>query len=637
MILGRMADIFLSYSREDQSIARRFAEGFARAGLSVWWDQALAPGEAFDDVTEKALEQAGIVVVLWSRTSVTSRWVRAEATWATSENKLVPVMIEHCKRPIMFELTQSVELLNWQGRDDDPVWQGLVESLAQRAGKPRNYGARTSLPPSLPSASASLRVAVLPFADLSAARDQEYFSDGLTEEILNQLARIRELRVVGRTSSFSFKGRNEDLRDIARKLDVGHLLEGSVRKDADRLRITAQLVDGRDGSQHWSRTYDRKLASVFDLQEEIARDVASALSVSLEIGEASRARGGTKSLEAYDRYLQARQLHTHVGREHQLRAAQLCRDAISLDPGFSKAWLLLADLLPRTLLGVPPDKAGSIWAETAAANQRVQELTPEAWWARSVRAIAHLRRREYGPAETLVRTLLDEGPLTATDIERGWASIQLLYATGRLAEALRLQQSIARIEPRSLRVSYDLQRLLIANGANELAEQENERSLSLSGNLQPIHFHRLSLLIAKQGASADDIRAQYRKVVETQNIQMPHIDQIVAAHPDKVAVRAAIRGALDDPRLWHFSGLGTTATIADAYGEAELALEALHKQVNLGVDYNTVAVSLNHSGLRAHPRFKDLMRQLGLPDYWRQSGYWPDFGSPLGDDDFECH
>ena len=143
--------------------------------------------------------------------------------------------------------------------------------------------------------------------------DQEYFSDGLTEEILNQLAQIRELRVTGRTSSFSFKGKNEDLRKIAEQLGVANLLEGSVRKDGDNLRITAQLIDGRDGAHLWSKTYARELKQVFTVQEEIARDVAQALSVTLDIGETSRATGGTTHVEAYDKYLQARALTLQGG------------------------------------------------------------------------------------------------------------------------------------------------------------------------------------------------------------------------------------------------------------------------------------------------------------------------------------
>lgn len=130
-------------------------------------------------------------------------------------------------------------------------------------------------------------MAVLPFENLSPDKDQEYFADGLSEEILNQVAQIEGLRVTARSSSFSFKGKNEDARVIGQKLDVANLLEGSVRKDGTHLRINAQLIDARDGGEVFSKSYNRELDEVFELQEEIARDVALALSVKLDVGETS--------------------------------------------------------------------------------------------------------------------------------------------------------------------------------------------------------------------------------------------------------------------------------------------------------------------------------------------------------------
>ena len=175
--------------------------------------------------------------------------------------------------------------------------------------------------------SAQPSLAVLPFADLSRARDQEYLADGLAEEILNQLAQSPALRVVGRTSSFSFKGRNEDLRAIGRKLGVDHLLEGSVRKDGDHLRVTAQLVRADDGIHLWSKSYARELRDVFAVQEEISRDVAQALSVKLDVAKFNRDQGGTTSVEAYERYLRWRGIGMRelFDFEHDRERLQLAR------------------------------------------------------------------------------------------------------------------------------------------------------------------------------------------------------------------------------------------------------------------------------------------------------------------------
>ena len=185
---------------------------------------------------------------------------------------------------------------------------------------------------------------MLPFADLSQAHDQEYLGDGLAEEILNQLAQIPALRLVGRTSSFSFKGKNEDLRTIGGKLGVAHLLEGSVRKDGDQLRVTAQLVRADDGSHLWSKTYARELRDVFKVQDDIARDVAQALSVKLDAVTLNRAQGGTTNIDAYDRYLRWRQLYLSDkwDEEHERQRVQLAREAVAFDPRFVLAWDALA-------------------------------------------------------------------------------------------------------------------------------------------------------------------------------------------------------------------------------------------------------------------------------------------------------
>ena len=346
-----MADIFLSYSRQDQITARRFAEALEQAGFSVWWDQTLRSGEAYDEVTERALKSAKAVVVLWSKTSVASRWVRAEATIADRAGTLVPAMIEPCERPVMFELRQTADLSEWKGNPQDRSWATFLSDLRAVTG---GSGLPTSGPapdsggkpvawsvwkpaaalvaiaivvasgwmlwqkfhgqePASGAAAAQRTagdqtLAVLPFVNLSSDPQQEYFVDGLTEELLNSLAGVTGLRVTGRTSAFYFKGRNEDMKVIGEKLGVEYLLEGSVRKDGDQLRILAQLVKSKDSFHLWSQTYDRPFNDVFKVQEEIARSVAGALQISLGVGEIGRSPLMTRDVEAYQAYAEARAL-----------------------------------------------------------------------------------------------------------------------------------------------------------------------------------------------------------------------------------------------------------------------------------------------------------------------------------------
>jgi TolB-like protein len=185
-------------------------------------------------------------------------------------------------------------------------------------------------------------IAVLPFADMSPEGDQEYFADGVAEEILNAIARIPSLRVAARTSAFSFKGENIDVRQVGERLSVGAVLEGSVRQEGDRLRITAQLIDARDGFHLWSERYDRELKSIFEVQDEIAREIVRALEVQLVGSQALSIDIPTTSPEAYEAYLRARHAIGTGTLDTWRHARDLLERALELDPEFAPAYASLA-------------------------------------------------------------------------------------------------------------------------------------------------------------------------------------------------------------------------------------------------------------------------------------------------------
>jgi TolB-like protein len=381
-----LPDIFLSYNREDHATARRFAEGFEREGLSVWWDATLRSGEAYDEVTEQALRDAKAVVVLWSKKSVISRWVRAEATLADRNKTLVPVMIEDCRRPIMFELTQTADLSAWSGDASDRAWQGYLADVRRFVEKDslgvelRAEVARSSARVSDTSStmdSAVERVpsiAVLPFANISGDKEQEYFSDGLAEEIINALARLPTLKVVARTSAFAFRGQNTDIRRIAETLGVAHILEGSVRRAGQRIRVTAQLITARDGLHLWSERYDRELADVFAVQDEISAAISEALKVKLSPRAPDKPRH-TPKLPAYEALLKARHLHWKATPESMGEAKVLYEQAIALDPQYALAHAGYAGyLFGRANLGLSPIR--EVAPAVRALAQRALELDP---------------------------------------------------------------------------------------------------------------------------------------------------------------------------------------------------------------------------------------------------------------------
>ncbi len=224
-------------------------------------------------------------------------------------------------------------------------------------------------------------VAVLPFVDLSQQGDQEYFADGISEEILNVLVRIPGLKVAGRTSSFSFKGRNEDLREIGTALGVNHVLEGSVRRSGTKLRITAQLIRGDDGFHLWSETYDREVADIFEIQDEIARSVADQLAVSLGLSKEPLVKEKTADIVAYENYLKANQLYRQRGKDNLDTALLLLNEAVARDPEFAPSWAKIAAIYTvyeSYVGGNPTREQWTLWrAIGSAAAERAIALNPE--------------------------------------------------------------------------------------------------------------------------------------------------------------------------------------------------------------------------------------------------------------------
>ena len=374
-------DIFLSYNREDAATAKRFADGFAAEGLSVWWDTALRSGEAYDEVTEAALRGAKAVVVLWSPRSVVSRWVRAEATIADRCKTLVPVTIEPCERPIMFELTQTAELSHWTGDAGDAAWQAFLTDVRHRVGQqsaPQLSNSPTNrVPAAQPQAKSAAKpnVIILPFVNMSGDTEQEYFSDGVTEDIITDLGRVAALSLVSRNMAFSYKGKTVATAHLAETLHVSHILEGSVRKSGDRIRITAQLMDAATDTQVWAERFDRTLDDIFAIQDDISKAVVAALKLHLAPDE-QRAieQRPTSNPEAYELFLMARQFGRTGSERMKPLIVRLCQRAVEIDPGFALAWAHLsfaeAELSQRNVVGFTIEGA-------YASAQRALEVDPD--------------------------------------------------------------------------------------------------------------------------------------------------------------------------------------------------------------------------------------------------------------------
>ena len=384
---------------------------------------------------------------------------------------------------------------------------GVALVAGRGAGSPTTSAAEGEALDSVPEHAS---VVVLPFADLSPAGDQEYFSDGLTEEILNALVRIPGLRVPARTTSFAFKGRNVPVPEIARQLGVAHVLEGSVRRAGDRLRITAQLVDARNDRHLWSETYDRDLADVFAVQEEIARAVTAALEVRLAGGAESRVNAaagrivatGTADSEAYELYL--RGLHAWNRRSgpalHQ--AARYFEQALERDSSFARGWAGLA--LTYVLIPEYTDTLADRWLpRVRLAAGRALAVDSSLAEAYTALGYAHALEWDIAASELEFRRALAVNPSYATAHQ--WFSSGL-SGTGRIEEALPLMERARDLDPLSFIINANLADQYLFLGRLDDAVIQYERALELNPDGSPDYQAAYAVALVHAGRKDDALR-----------------------------------------------------------------------------------------------------------------------------------
>ncbi|MGH8115926.1 MAG: TIR domain-containing protein [Rhodanobacteraceae bacterium] len=382
-----MADVFVSYARADKPRVAPLVAAIEAKGWTVWWDPEMSPGKEFDDEIDVELQAAKAVLVVWTPTSVASRWVRGEARDAAERGILVPVRFDQARLPIDVRALHTTDLDAW---NEDPAsvqaqefLRALAAMIARSQAAQSTKAADASAAP--PSASESRRfsICVLPFINMSGDPEQEYFSDGITEDIITDLSKISALSIISRNGSFLYKGKQVDIPKVACELKVTHVLEGSVRKAGGRVRISAQLIDGTINNHVWAERYDRDASDIFALQDEISHAIVKALRLRL-LPEEKKAieRRGTDNVEAHDLYLMARQIYV-TSREDE-RASQAivrtCTRATEIDPKYAQAWALLA-MAYRNLreLGVESD-------DGMAATERALALDPKLAEAHAVKA-----------------------------------------------------------------------------------------------------------------------------------------------------------------------------------------------------------------------------------------------------------
>jgi len=447
-------------------------------------------------------------------------------------------------------------------------------------------------------------IAVLPFVDMSQSRDQEYFSDGISEELLNLLAKVPGLLVTARTSSFSFKGKEIGIPEIARQLGVAHVLEGSVRKSGDRVRVTAQLIRAADGFHVWSETYDKTLDDVFAIQDEIASEVVRELRIQL-LGTAPKVR--TTDPQAYALYLQARELGRKSKAEAFAQSDALYRQALAIDPRYAPAWYGLArNLANEVSYGLRPPQEGL--ASAHEATQKALEIDPEfapaeaglGWAAMSVdfdfaRAARHFERA----------LALDP---TDPDV-LGNTAVMLQYL-GRSEEGLKLQDEIVRRDPVNLTAIFNRAFAQRSCGRYEEAAASYRAVLGLSPGRGGAHYGLgVALLLAGESAAALAEIAQ-----ETSDawrmIGLPMAYHALGRNLDSDTALAALIAKYEKDAPFNI------AYVYAFRGEADEAFEWLDKAVEYG-DGGLAEIAAENlfDNIRSDPRWLPFLRRIGkAPD-----------------------
>jgi adenylate cyclase len=423
-------------------------------------------------------------------------------------------------------------------------------------------------------------IAVLPFSDISAEKDQEYFCEGIADEILNNLAHVERLNVAARTSSFAFKGKSEDIRVIGRKLAVETVLEGSVRKSGMRLRITAQLVNVADGYRLWSQRYDRKLKDVFAIQDEIAHSIVQSLEVELSDTEKRLLdRVPTRNIEAFDFYIRGRQFFYKSKRKSIECAIDMFSRATVKDPGYALAYAGMADCY--SYLYMYFDNAKSNLELAQKMSRMALDLDPELAEAHTARGFAVSLNQEYGEAEKEFEIAIRLNPRL---FEAYYFYARTCFAMGRLKEAARLYEQAENVKPEDCQAPSLLMFACRCLGQKERYEAASRRTLAKAEK-------HLEL-------NPDDSRVWY--IGATALLELSQKEKSVEW------ARRAYSLDPGDPYITY--GL---ACFYCRIGSLEEAINFFEKSVRAGFTHREWIV--NDSDLdpiRKTPRFRALMRQL---------------------------
>jgi TolB-like protein/cytochrome c-type biogenesis protein CcmH/NrfG len=666
---GTISPVFISYASQDVAVANVVCTTLEAAGFPCWIaPRDVRAGEPYAAAIVAAINACRLLVLVLTKSAIDSPHVLREIERASSKKRpVLSIRMDASQLPPELEYFLSANhWLDASGGAVESVLPALIDSVRVRkaslptrlaldtntpgihaAPDPLHSAALRRTPPrwgarsmavalavaavglayvladkfwlskravtaavstaAAPAATTTAKsVAVLPFADLSEKKDQEYFSDGLSEELIDLLGKIPELRVPARTSSFYFKGKQATLGEIAKALSVSHILEGSVRKSGNQLRITAELVRTDTDTRIWSETFDRKLDDIFKVQDEISAAVVKALKISLLEGAAPKATPAANT-EAYTLFLQGRALAQRHTRADNAKAGDYLRQSLKADPNFTPAWVLLARVRADdwNVFGTIDYKQAR--AEVSDAATHALKLAPSSPDARI--AMSHVLfdvNWDWDGAEREINKALELDPSNAEALEQ---AAFLAMTRGQCERALQFAQSAAERDP----LDVDRYRGLgIANiCGNRLAQAEASfrKALELNATSEGLHY-KLGLVLLMRGESRAALaEMEHETQEEWRNVGLP---LVLDALGRKSEADQALSVVAKHPESWEYQLAQIYARRSDmehAFASLEQAFQERDGGLATYVKWDPL---LNN--VRSDPRYQALLRKMKLAD-----------------------